>query len=190
MTPIMPNAVNSHKANQVQLTPLWDFLLELRYLQKANIFVICTIQQVLTPNTWNPRGKMCAESDIYGVGVCVESQFRREYYHEEYPLYYFLGETYMGVKVDRGMQVQQYCAHHKLTMVSRIQHIFNRKLETQYSVKVVTLMPNLQRLLLHSLLPASVKAFYQYANTYRQTAKYSSSSSRTTQQRWLFVFAS
>ncbi|KAE8294103.1 Vitellogenin [Larimichthys crocea] len=77
MTPIMPNAVNSHKANQV-----------------------------LTPNTWNPRGKMCAESDIYGVGVCVESQFRREYYHEEYPLYYFLGETYMGVKVDRAQAIK------------------------------------------------------------------------------------
>lgn len=58
------------------------------------------------------RGKMCAESNIYGVGVCVESHFRREYYHEEYPLYYFLGETYMGVKVDSGMQSNTSQTHY------------------------------------------------------------------------------
>ncbi len=61
--------------------------------------MIFPIEQMLTPNTWHPRAKMCAESGIYGVGLCVESELRREYFHEEYPLYYFLGYTYMAVKV-------------------------------------------------------------------------------------------
>lgn len=46
---------------------------------------------------------MCAESNIYGAGLCVESELRREYYHEEYPLYYFLGYTHVAVKVVPGM---------------------------------------------------------------------------------------
>ncbi|XP_038571649.1 vitellogenin 3, phosvitinless [Micropterus salmoides] len=55
--------------------------------------------QILTPNTWHPKAKMCTESNIYGVGLCVESELRREYYDEQYPLYYFLGYTNMAVKV-------------------------------------------------------------------------------------------
>ncbi|XP_068447341.1 vitellogenin 3, phosvitinless [Clinocottus analis] len=55
--------------------------------------------QTVTPNTWHQRAKTCAESNIYGVGLCVESEFRREYYHDEYPLYYFLGYTHMAVKI-------------------------------------------------------------------------------------------
>uniref|UniRef100_A0A8D0AVV6 Vitellogenin 3, phosvitinless n=1 Tax=Sander lucioperca TaxID=283035 RepID=A0A8D0AVV6_SANLU len=58
--------------------------------------------EVLTPNTWHPRSNMCAESKIYGAGLCVESELRREYYHEEYPLYYFLGYTHMALKVIPG----------------------------------------------------------------------------------------
>lgn len=75
---------------------------------------------MLTPNTWHPRAKMCAESNIYGAGLCVESELRREYYHEEYPLYYFLGYTHMAFKVAPGMHSPthdtiQHCSHHKLT---------------------------------------------------------------------------
>lgn len=47
---------------------------------------------------------MCAESNIYGVALCVESELRREYYHEEYPLYYFLGYTHMALKIVPGKQ--------------------------------------------------------------------------------------
>ncbi|KAM3620307.1 uncharacterized protein V6R79_021373 [Siganus canaliculatus] len=54
---------------------------------------------MMKPNTWNPKGKMCAESNLYGLGFCVESELRREYYHEEYPLYYFLGSTQVALKV-------------------------------------------------------------------------------------------
>ncbi|XP_034737765.1 vitellogenin 3, phosvitinless [Etheostoma cragini] len=55
--------------------------------------------QILKPNIWHPRSKTCAESKIYGAGLCLESELRREYYHEEYPLYYFLGYTNMALKV-------------------------------------------------------------------------------------------
>ncbi|XP_058494704.1 vitellogenin 3, phosvitinless [Solea solea] len=55
--------------------------------------------QMMKTNTWHPLTKMCAESNIYGAGLCVESELRRQYYHEEYPLYYFLGYTHFAVKV-------------------------------------------------------------------------------------------
>ncbi|XP_047443415.1 vitellogenin 3, phosvitinless [Mugil cephalus] len=79
VTPMMPNIVDSsvsHMAPTVQRPES---------------------QEILTPNIWHPRAKMCAESNIYGVGLCVESELRRQYYHEEYPLYYFLGYTCMAV---------------------------------------------------------------------------------------------
>ncbi|XP_034085695.1 vitellogenin 3, phosvitinless isoform X2 [Gymnodraco acuticeps] len=55
--------------------------------------------EVSTRNSWYPKTKVCAESNIYGAGVCVESEFRRDYYHDEYPLYYFLGYTRIALKV-------------------------------------------------------------------------------------------
>ncbi|XP_061831451.1 vitellogenin 3, phosvitinless [Nerophis lumbriciformis] len=50
------------------------------------------------PNTWHPRSKACAQSNIYGAALCVESEMRRVYYHQEYPLYYFLGYTNVALK--------------------------------------------------------------------------------------------
>ncbi|KAF3690845.1 Vitellogenin [Channa argus] len=55
--------------------------------------------QMLKPNTWHPRVQMCAESNIYGAGVCAEYELRREYYQKEYPLYYLLGYTHFAIKV-------------------------------------------------------------------------------------------
>ncbi|XP_068175413.1 vitellogenin 3, phosvitinless [Antennarius striatus] len=51
------------------------------------------------PNMWNPKSRTCANSNIYGVGLCVESELRRQYYHEEYPLYYFLGYTRLALTI-------------------------------------------------------------------------------------------
>uniref|UniRef100_A0A3Q3K2X2 Vitellogenin domain-containing protein n=1 Tax=Monopterus albus TaxID=43700 RepID=A0A3Q3K2X2_MONAL len=53
----------------------------------------------MAPETWHPRSTLCAESYIYGAGLCVESELRRASYKEEYPLYYFLGYTHLAVKV-------------------------------------------------------------------------------------------
>lgn len=44
----------------------------------------------------------CLKSPIYGARLCVESEFRRQYYHEEYPLYYFLGYTRLAVRLVPG----------------------------------------------------------------------------------------
>uniref|UniRef100_A0A668AAY5 Vitellogenin 3, phosvitinless n=1 Tax=Myripristis murdjan TaxID=586833 RepID=A0A668AAY5_9TELE len=55
-----------------------------------------TAQVLNTPATVRSEAKMCSESNIYGAGICVESELRREYYHEEYPLYYFLGYTHLA----------------------------------------------------------------------------------------------
>ncbi|KAL6108038.1 uncharacterized protein ACO6RY_18668 [Pungitius sinensis] len=55
--------------------------------------------QILARNNWTQKDKMCIESNIYGAGVCVEYDLRREFYHDEYPLYYFLGYTQVAVKV-------------------------------------------------------------------------------------------
>uniref|UniRef100_A0A3Q2CDP0 Vitellogenin 3, phosvitinless n=1 Tax=Cyprinodon variegatus TaxID=28743 RepID=A0A3Q2CDP0_CYPVA len=54
---------------------------------------------VLKPNTWHPTSRMCYECNIYGVGLCMEYELRRQYYHEEYPLYYFLGYSHMAIKI-------------------------------------------------------------------------------------------
>ncbi|XP_056234769.1 vitellogenin 3, phosvitinless [Seriola aureovittata] len=83
MTPIMPNAIDSND--------------EVAHMGPT--VVRPESNQIITPNIWHPRARMCAESSIYGAGLCVESELRREYYHEEYPLYYFLGYTHMAFKV-------------------------------------------------------------------------------------------
>ncbi|CAJ1060716.1 vitellogenin 3%2C phosvitinless [Xyrichtys novacula] len=83
MTPIMPIVMDSN-SEVVRVNPAIE---------------TPDSEQFVTPNIWHPRSKMCAESNIYGTGICVESELKREYYHEEYPLYYFLGYTHMAVKV-------------------------------------------------------------------------------------------
>ncbi|XP_041647323.1 vitellogenin 3, phosvitinless [Cheilinus undulatus] len=83
MTPILPNVMDANN-EVVKMDPT---------------VVKPDFDQSLTPNMWHPRTNMCAESSIYGTGLCVESELKREYYHEEYPLYYFLGYTYMALKV-------------------------------------------------------------------------------------------
>uniref|UniRef100_A0A8C7Z8D7 Vitellogenin 3, phosvitinless n=1 Tax=Oryzias sinensis TaxID=183150 RepID=A0A8C7Z8D7_9TELE len=71
-TPIMPTPTESNAESQ---KPFWN------------------------PNYWHPSYNMCAESDIYGVGMCMEYDLRRQYYHEEFPLYYFLGYSHMELKI-------------------------------------------------------------------------------------------
>uniref|UniRef100_A0A3Q3FKW0 Vitellogenin 3, phosvitinless n=1 Tax=Kryptolebias marmoratus TaxID=37003 RepID=A0A3Q3FKW0_KRYMA len=55
--------------------------------------------EMLKPNTWYPFYNVCAESNIYGVGLCAEYNIKRQYYNEEYPLYYFLGYANMSLKI-------------------------------------------------------------------------------------------
>uniref|UniRef100_A0A8C5DD27 Vitellogenin-like n=1 Tax=Gouania willdenowi TaxID=441366 RepID=A0A8C5DD27_GOUWI len=37
--------------------------------------------------------------DFYQISYSIESELKRLYYHEEYPLYYFLGYTHMALKI-------------------------------------------------------------------------------------------
>ncbi|XP_044057060.1 vitellogenin 3, phosvitinless isoform X2 [Siniperca chuatsi] len=83
MTPMMPNAIDSND-EVIYMNPT---------VARPESY------QTRRPNTWHPRTRMCAESNIYGAGLCVESELRRAYYHEEYPLYYFLGYTRVAFKV-------------------------------------------------------------------------------------------
>ncbi|KAM4740042.1 vitellogenin 3, phosvitinless [Anableps anableps] len=55
--------------------------------------------EVLKPNTWHPTSRMCYEWNIYGMGFCKEYELKRQYYYEEYPLYYFLGYSKMAFKI-------------------------------------------------------------------------------------------
>ncbi|XP_057697303.1 vitellogenin 3, phosvitinless [Corythoichthys intestinalis] len=73
MTPMMPKAIDSN--NEI--------------VRKG---------PTIRPNNWHPMAKMCTEKNIYGAVVCVESELRRAYYHEEYPLYYLLGYTNVALK--------------------------------------------------------------------------------------------
>ncbi|XP_060890985.1 vitellogenin 3, phosvitinless [Labrus mixtus] len=81
MTPIIPNVMDSND-EVIKVDP-----------------AVVRPESDQTPNFWHPITKLCTESNIYGTGLCVESELKREYYHEEYPLYYFLGYTYMALKV-------------------------------------------------------------------------------------------
>ncbi|KAM9762856.1 vitellogenin 3, phosvitinless [Menidia menidia] len=83
ITPLIPTAVNSSDA-VVHMDPAG---------------ARPETQQILTPNTWRPTSKMCAESNTYGVGLCMEYELNRQYFKEEYPLYYFLGYTHMAFKI-------------------------------------------------------------------------------------------
>ncbi|XP_034035052.1 vitellogenin 3, phosvitinless [Thalassophryne amazonica] len=55
--------------------------------------------QKMFPNAWHPKAKTCFETNIYGAGLCMESELIRAYYNEEYPLYYVLGQTNMSIKL-------------------------------------------------------------------------------------------
>lgn len=57
---------------------------------------------MLEANVVDLKRSDCAESKIYGFGVCATSDILRKYYHEEYPLYYFMGFTHMAIKAVRG----------------------------------------------------------------------------------------
>uniref|UniRef100_A0A3Q1FEF7 Vitellogenin 3, phosvitinless n=1 Tax=Acanthochromis polyacanthus TaxID=80966 RepID=A0A3Q1FEF7_9TELE len=56
-------------------------------------------EQTQTSNIWHPKNHSCVESQIYKAEICMESEMRRQYYNEEYPLSYFLGYTEMAVKL-------------------------------------------------------------------------------------------
>ncbi|AWP10878.1 Vitellogenin C [Scophthalmus maximus] len=84
MTPMVPTAIDSND----EVT-----------LKGATIVRPESDQMMKERNIWHPQTKMCTESHIYGAGVCVESEIRREYYNEEYPLYYFLGYTHLAFKI-------------------------------------------------------------------------------------------
>uniref|UniRef100_A0AAQ6IDT2 Vitellogenin 3, phosvitinless n=1 Tax=Anabas testudineus TaxID=64144 RepID=A0AAQ6IDT2_ANATE len=77
-----------------KMTPIMPTIIDCSVNQMSD-----QVRSTLAPNAWNPRVKMCFESNIYGAGVCMESELRRAYYHEYYPLSYFLGYTHFAVKV-------------------------------------------------------------------------------------------
>ncbi|XP_072245494.1 vitellogenin 3, phosvitinless [Leuresthes tenuis] len=52
-----------------------------------------------TPNIWHPTSKMCVKSNIYGAGLCVEYELKRQYFNEEYPLSYLIGYTHMALTI-------------------------------------------------------------------------------------------
>ncbi|XP_061636482.1 vitellogenin 3, phosvitinless [Phyllopteryx taeniolatus] len=82
MTPMMPRAIDSND----------------EIVRKDPTVVQSENEEMQKPNNWHPRTKMCTEINIYGAVFCVESELRRAYYHEEYPLYYFLGYTNVALK--------------------------------------------------------------------------------------------
>nr|QAA78850.1 vitellogenin C [Channa punctata] len=92
---------NIEEPAAAKMTPIMPSVID------CNEQVICTgptvvspeSDQMLTPNIWHPKVRMCAESNIYGAGICAEYELRRQYYHMEYPLYYLLGYTHFAVKV-------------------------------------------------------------------------------------------
>ncbi|XP_077572922.1 vitellogenin 3, phosvitinless [Stigmatopora nigra] len=84
MTPMMPKAIDSN--NEI-------------VRKGPTVVKIEFDEEIQRPNNWHPMSKMCSEKNIYGAVFCVESELRRTYYHEEYPLYYLLGYSNVALKV-------------------------------------------------------------------------------------------
>ncbi|XP_077390473.1 vitellogenin 3, phosvitinless isoform X2 [Festucalex cinctus] len=83
MTPMMPKAIDPN--NEI--------------IRKGPTIVkLEAEEEIQKPNNWHPRDKMCTVKNIYGAVFCIESELRRAYYHEEYPLYYFLGYSNVELK--------------------------------------------------------------------------------------------
>ncbi|KAM4629403.1 vitellogenin 3, phosvitinless [Polymixia lowei] len=80
MTPMFPSAIDPNH----------------EVVRMAPAIVKSESDQIVTSNSCHPNARMCAESNIYGAGFCVESELKRMYYHDEYPLYYFLGYTHLA----------------------------------------------------------------------------------------------
>uniref|UniRef100_A0A669BIY9 Vitellogenin 3, phosvitinless n=1 Tax=Oreochromis niloticus TaxID=8128 RepID=A0A669BIY9_ORENI len=84
----------------LQCTPLKSEQIhqEAKYLQQ--LLLLCfSFKQQPTPNNWHRKANMCAKSSIYGVGVCVDYEIRRQYFNNEYPLYSILGFTQAAIRV-------------------------------------------------------------------------------------------
>ncbi|KAG7282894.1 hypothetical protein CRUP_020732 [Coryphaenoides rupestris] len=82
MTPMMPVAMDANNE-----------------IVRSGAAIVRSEPQVVPPNLWHPAPKVCAESVVYGLGMCVESELQRAYYREEYPLYYFMGYTHFALKI-------------------------------------------------------------------------------------------
>ncbi|KAG7282891.1 hypothetical protein CRUP_020729 [Coryphaenoides rupestris] len=82
MTPMMPVAMDANNE-----------------IVRSGATIVRSEPQVVPPNLWHPAPKVCAESVVYGLGMCVESELQRAYYREEYPLYYFMGYTHFALKI-------------------------------------------------------------------------------------------
>ncbi|XP_011613259.2 vitellogenin 3, phosvitinless [Takifugu rubripes] len=89
-------AVSRNIEDPAQMTPFFPVALEPN--KEVPTVLEAEDEQMLKANSWHSSHKYCAESKVYGLGLCAVSELRRQYYHEEYPLYYFLGFTHMAIK--------------------------------------------------------------------------------------------
>ncbi|KAM6922087.1 vitellogenin 3, phosvitinless [Xenentodon cancila] len=92
---------NIEEPDQPKMTPVFpaDFDSNEEVVHMDPTAVAPELQETLRANVWHPASKMCTKSNVYGVGVCVDYEIKRQFYHEEFPLYYFLGYTSMSLKV-------------------------------------------------------------------------------------------
>uniref|UniRef100_H3C2Y7 Vitellogenin 3, phosvitinless n=1 Tax=Tetraodon nigroviridis TaxID=99883 RepID=H3C2Y7_TETNG len=89
-------AVNRNIEDTDKMTPL--FPPSLNPYSKVNTVLEAEEDQMLDANYLHWSNEDCAVSNVYGFGLCADSELQRQYYHEEYPLYYFLGFTHLAIK--------------------------------------------------------------------------------------------
>uniref|UniRef100_A0A3P9DJ31 Vitellogenin 3, phosvitinless n=1 Tax=Maylandia zebra TaxID=106582 RepID=A0A3P9DJ31_9CICH len=71
-----------------------------------------------TPNNWWRKANMCAKSSMYGVGVCVDYDIRRQYFNNEYPLYSIMGFTHAAIRVVPGIHSKFRAPYAQMTFMS------------------------------------------------------------------------
>ncbi|KAM4575550.1 vitellogenin 3, phosvitinless [Fundulus diaphanus] len=113
---------------------------------------------VLKPNTWHPTSRICYECPVTAMGLCMEYELKRQYYYEEYPLYYVLGYSNMALKMvpaqtmkavdkihfelDAGPSRHPMSAHQLLATLRRLSKAQNSTTEAVFNFKAFAISEN------------------------------------------------
>lgn len=121
------NPLKGHQWYLMNLTPnrysqhLWKITVIRSFIENWQQLLLdyCfSFKQQPTPNNWWRKANMCAKSSMYGVGVCVDYDIRRQYFNNEYPLYSIMGFTHAAIRVVPGIHSKFSAPYAQMTFMS------------------------------------------------------------------------
>lgn len=123
------NLLKGHQWYLMNLTPnrysqhLWKITVTRSFIENWQQLLLLldycfSFKQQPTPNNWWRKANMCAKSSMYGVGVCVDYDIRRQYFNNEYPLYSIMGFTHAAIRVVPGIHSKFSAPYAQMTFMS------------------------------------------------------------------------